>query len=258
MQLKILSLILGITVFATALVAQGPPIRLDKPIMLGSGESTARALFSHFDTDHSNYSLLLLEADHNITRNWAVGIEVPWVFASDFGNDRPGDLGIVLKHQFYQNDQMGKTTRISAKAKHAFPTGRDLKIPTAGMGHHKTYLGGLAAYESLSLGIQTEIGYYIVPSESAYNMLNYKLGVGIPLLEPSYPTNQINIYIEAEGMNMESIEGNAQYGYFIAPGLQYARGKYTIEASFQFPISQNMHHTYERNWNFLAGGRMVL
>ena len=240
------------------LYSQGPPIRLDKPLMLGSGETTARALYNYIDTDRGSYSYLLLEADHNITSDIAVGVALPWLFSGIYGNNQLGDLAIMGKYQFFRKDGMGKTTRIAAKVKQMFPTGKDLKVPVIGMGHYKTYLGGLAAYESLKIGVQAEVGYYLLPSESHFNALSYQLGVGIPLLKPSYPANQVNIYIEAEGMNMGSHEGSAQYGYYLAPGLQYARGRFTVEASLQFPISQQLHAGYERDLWLLFGGRMVL
>ncbi len=258
MRINFIVFIIGLGLSGTVLNAQGPPIRLDKPIMLGSGESTVRALYNYINTDQTNYSMALLMADHNVTSDFAVEVEIPWVFSSDWGSDRPGDMSVMLKYQFYRKDGMGKTTRIAAKAKHSFPTGRELKVPIAGMGHHKTYFGTLAAYESLSLGVQAEVGYYVVPGESDLNMLSYQLGVALPLLPPAYPTNQINVYLEADGMNMRGHEGHSQFGYYIAPGLQYARGKFTVEASVRFPISQDLPIGYEQNWNLLAGGRMVL
>ena len=241
-----------------SLWGQGPPIRLDKPIMLGSGESTARALYNYINFESGNYSYLLIEADHNISGNLAVGIEVPWVISGAYGSHQLGDLALMGKYQFYRKDGMAKTTRIAAKVKQMFPTGKDLKVPTIGMGHYKTYVGGLAAYESLRLGIQAELGYYLLPEESHFNALSYKLGVAIPLLKPSFPVNQINFYIEAEGINMSSHEGVSQYGYYLAPGIQYAKGKYTFETSLQFPLSQQMYGGYQRDLWLMAGARRVL
>ncbi|TVR82036.1 MAG: hypothetical protein EA409_05705 [Saprospirales bacterium] len=247
-----------IMVSGLSLWGQGPPIRLDKPIMLGSGESTVRALYNYIDFESGNYSYLLVEADYNISSDLAVGVEMPWVISGTYGSHQPGDFALMGKYQFYRKDGLGKTTRIAAKVKQTFPSGKDLKVPTIGMGHYKTYIGGLAAYESLSLGIQTEVGYYLIPSDSHLNALSYKLGVSIPLLEPSFPVNQINVYLEAEGMNMGSHEGESQYGYYLAPGIQYARGRYTFEASLQFPVSQQMHGGYQRDWWLMAGARRLL
>nr|MBS0038186.1 hypothetical protein [Saprospiraceae bacterium] len=257
MKYLALQLIL-ISILITTVAAQGPPIRLDKPIMLGAGESTVRALYNYVDSDFLNFSSLNLEVDYNITNSMAIGMEIPWLFTHDLGGSRVGDLGVMMKYQFFQNDGMGKSTRIAAKIKQMFPTGEDLKIPGLGMGHYKTYSGLTGAYESLNMGIQAELGYAIIPSNSHLNYLSYKLGVGIPLLKPSYPVNQINVYIESEAIHLKSQNGNARYAYYLAPGLQYARGKFTLETSLQFTIREELPITYLRNWSLLLGGRMVI
>jgi hypothetical protein len=252
------SLLLIVTFPMADILAQGPPIRLDKPIMLGAGEATVRSLLDVVNTDIANYTALLIEADYNIRRDIAVGVELPWIFSDFYGYDRPGDISIMGKYQFIQKDAMGKTTRIAVKAKQMFPTGRNVKTPLVGMGHYKTYLGLTGAYESLSLGVQAEAGYNFIPEEShlAYGL--YKLGVAIPLLTPSFPVNQINVYLESEAITMGKHEGSTAYAFYLAPGIQYAKGKYTIEASWQFPIAQELPIEYEKNWSFRFGGRMVL
>ncbi|TVQ42690.1 MAG: hypothetical protein EA362_12715 [Saprospirales bacterium] len=254
----IISLLLLATLTTVDILAQGPPIRLDKPIMLGSGQASLRSMVDIVDADAGNYAALLMEADYNIKRNIAVGIEVPWVFSDFYGSDRPGDISIMAKYQFIQKDGMGKSTRISSKIKQMFPTGRDVKTPVVGMGHYKTYVGFVGAYESLGLGIQAEAGYNFVPEDSHLSYGLYKLGVAIPLLEPSFPVNQINVYLESEAMTMGRHEGSAAYAFYLAPGLQYARGKYTFEATWQFPVTQKLLFEYERNWSFRFGGRMLL
>ena len=253
LQLIVLSLLI-----THGILAQGPPIRLDKPIMLGAGETTVRALFNHVNSDYLDYSSLILEGDYNINRSTAVGLTVPWVFNHDLGGNRLGDVALMGKYQFIQKDKMGQSTRVAAKVKQMFPTGASLGIPEIGMDHYKTYAGFAGAYESLKIGVQAELGYDVVHGLSHHNYLSYKLGVAVPLLEPSYPANQINVYLETEGMNMRSGEEGAQYGYYIAPGLQYARGKFTVETSIQFTVAENLPLTYGRNWSLLFGGRMVL
>lgn len=242
----------------TTVAAQGPPIRLDKPIMLGAGESTVRVLYHYIDSDYLDFSSLNTEVDYNITNIMAIGVEIPWVFSHELGGSRVGDLGVMMKYQFLQEDGMGKSTRIAAKIKQMFPTGQDLKIPGIGMGHYKTYSGLTGAYESLKLGVQAELGYAFIPSDSHLNYLSYKLGVGVPLLKSSYPVNQINVYVESEGIHMKSQDGNARYAYYIAPGLQYARGKFTLETSFQFTVKEELPLTYLRNWSLLIGGRLII
>ncbi len=239
--------------------AQGPPILLDKPIMLGEKKGTIRPVFKRADNKKHDFNAFVLDADYNFTNNLATMIEVPLTFGAHNTTAGLGDVALGLKYQFYRKDGMGKTTRIAAKVKNMFATGKKLETMMLGMGHNMTYIGILAAKESLKLGIQSEIGYNFVPSATHLSNIDYKIGFGIPLLEPVYPVKQVNIYIELEGMNMRKHTGKAQYGYYVAPGLQYAKGLHTFELSYQFAIKQQLHvETLERRSSLHVGVRRII
>ena len=239
--------------------AQGPPILLDKPIMLGEKKGTLRPIFKRVDNKEHDFNAFVLDTDYNFTNNFATMLEVPFTFGAHNSKAGLGDVALGLKYQFYRKDGMGKTTRIAAKVKNMFATGKKLETMTLGMGHNMTYFGVLAAKESLKLGIQSEFGYNFVPSATHLNNIDYKIGLGIPLLEPVYPVKQVNIYLEMEGMNMQKYQGAAQYGYYVAPGLQYAKGLHTFELSYQFPIKQQLHvATLERRSSLQVGFRRII
>jgi hypothetical protein len=258
--LKKSTALLFVVVWATGVLAQGPPITLDKPIMLGEKKGTLRPFFKIADNTEHDFTAFVLDGDYNFSNKLAVAVEVPLVFPKHDEETGLGDIGLTAKYQFYRKDGMGKTVRIAAKAKNMFRTGKSLETPTLGMGHNMTYLGILAARESLKLGVQAEFGYAVMPSADHLNHWLYKLGFGLPLLKATYPVNQINLYFELEGMNLRSHDDTSQYGYYYAQGLQYAKGRYTFDLSVQFPISQELHGTptFERRLWTLIGARMII
>lgn len=259
-MLKNIIALLLLATWSTNVWGQGPPITLDKPIMLGEKKGTVRPFAKIADNEVHDFTAFVLDADYNFTNKLAVAAEVPLVFAQHGEGAGLGDIGLTAKYQFYRKDGMGKTIRIAAKAKNMFRTGKSLETPTLGMGHNMTYLGILAARESLRLGTQAEFGYAAMPSADHLNHWLYKLGFGLPLLKPVYPVNQINLYFEFEGMNLPRHNGANQYGYYYAQGLQYAKGRFTFDLSVQFPISQQFHGTptFERKLWTLVGARMII
>ena len=241
------------------LLAQGPPITLDKPIMLGEKKGVLRPYLKFADNERRDFTALVLEGDYNVSNAFAVGAELPLVY-DRIGGTGLGDLSLMGKYQFFRRDGMGKTVRIAAKAKQTFATGRDAETMTLGMGHAMTYVGVLAARESLALGTQFELGYGFVPSNRRLSQLNYKLGFGLPLLEPTYPVKQVNLYFETEAIHLRDFDGAAQYGFYYAQGLQYARGRYTFDLSVQLPVAQQLDGSpgMARRLTILAGIRVIL
>ncbi len=239
--------------------AQGPPITLDKPIMLGEHKGVLRPYLKFANNARRDFTAFVLEGDYNVSNAFAVGAEVPLVY-DRLDKTGLGDVRLTAKHQFYRKDGMGKTVRLAAKGRQTFATGRDAETMTLGMGHAMSYLGFLAARESLALGTQFEIGYGFVPGNRRLSQLNYKLGFGLPLLEAAYPVKQVNLYFETEGLNLRNFEGDAQYGYYYAQGLQYAIGRFTYDLSVQFPLAQRLRGSpgMERRVSVLLGLRVIL
>ena len=245
-------------VLTKVLIAQGPPILLDKPIMLGANKGTLRSYIKINDMKPFDFNTLMVEADYNLSNQIAFGVEIPINHFSDKIN--LGDLSIMGKYQFYKKDGIGNSTRIAVKAKQMFPTGKKLETMVLGMGHAMSYLGLAGARESLKLGVQSELGYYFAPSNNHLNFLSAKLGFGLPLLKPSYPVNQLNLYLESEANFAQSHLGESQYGIYLAPGIQYAKGIYTFDFSYQFPVAQNFHNliSYHKNSAVLLGARIII
>jgi hypothetical protein len=258
--MRVIILLLLYAAASSVLWAQGPPITLDKPIMLGQNKGTFRPMLKIVNNSIIDFNALILDADYNLSNKFALAIEAPLIFPNEVSGARFGDVGVSAKYQFLRVDGVGKTLRIAAKARNMFRTGIHEDTPILGMGHNMTYLGVLAAREALKLGIQAELGYNMAAGTAHLDHLLYKLGFGIPLLKPVYPVNQLNLYCEFEGMNLPKHLGINQYGYYYAQGLQYARGVYTFDFSVQFPLSQQFHGvgTFERRVWTLIGTRVVI
>ena len=65
------------------------------------------------------------------------------------------------------------------------------------IGKYANYLGVLAGYESVKIGIINELGFNYQPNFNN-DELRYQLSIGVPLLKPSYPVKQINLFFESQ------------------------------------------------------------
>ena len=242
-------------------IAQGPPILLDKPIMLGEKKGTARVFHEFRRNDLFRLNAVHLEYMYNVKNNFQLIGMLPlaWVEdrnTSEFGRSSTqglGDVSLTATYQFIQKDGPGRSLRISTKLKGQFPTGKDIRIPVIGLDTYQTTASVVTGYESLKFGIASEIGYRVL-HDRPNNVFVYKVGFGLPLLKPSYPVNQLNLFFEYEGMKFTN-DGNA---FFYAQGIQYARGKYIIELSVQTALEQNVPEIFKRDFRIISGFRIII
>ncbi|PKA82490.1 hypothetical protein ATE92_0620 [Ulvibacter sp. MAR_2010_11] len=241
-------------------VAQGPPITGDKPIMLGGNTFEVRTLTEVRNTNEGTFVKAPLMGDYIITSDISVSAVVPFV-SYDFMDSRGsgntlGDINLIGKYQFYRKDEMGKTFRMVAKTMQTLPTGDKLGLKGMSTGMYSGYYGVIAGYESLKLGISNEVGYQWVP-DGVFDKFQYKLGFGVPLLKPTYPVNQLNLFFE---YSSESYTTLNEYQLLYAQGIQYAKGKVTVDAAVQFPLIQDIANSAEKDFNYsvFLGMRYIL
>lgn len=240
----------------TSLQAQGPPITGDKPIMLGSKRLVFKTL-SEFRRSHKHWALKTPIMTHYLpTSNTLVGLYIPLVFTNISENHTAflGDINVITKYQFYKKDGTGKTFRIVLKGVQNIPTGAALQLQGISTGVFQSFWSIIAGYESIKYGISSELGYNIsvVP---AMNEMRLKLGFGLPLLKPSYPVKQINLFFEYQSSYWHNVQ---EYMLLYAQGIQYAIGRFTIETAFQWPLLQQTHVEHKRLYSFYWGMRYVL
>jgi len=77
----------------------------------------------------------------------------------------------------------------------------------------------------------------------------------LPLLKPAYPVNQINLYFEYQNSWFTELN---EYMLLYAQGIQYAKGRLTVEASVQFPLVQKLDVVSERDFSIFLGTRVIL
>lgn len=236
--------------------AQGPPITGDKPIMLGAGSWVVKSLTEIRKTEDGSFLKLPLMVHYLPTSNTLLGVHLPFVgynFEEGISGQTLGDIELLAKYQFYRKDNKGKTFRLVAKTIQTFPTGKSLKLDGISTGEYQSYLGIVAGYESIKYGISNELGYNLHPS-SEMDELRYKLGFGLPLLKSSYPVNQINLYFEYQNSWFTSVN---EFLMLYAQGIQYAKGRVTIEAAIQFPLVQTVIGDAQRKLSVFLGTRYV-
>lgn len=258
MNIKHILAILAIA-FATNTFAQGPPITSDKPIMLGGGSFIFKTLTEIRNTNEGTFVRVPVMAHYLPSSNSLVAVHLPYVnysFTDDSGRgsgNTLGDINILGKYQFYRKDGTGKTFRMVAKTLQTLPTGEELDIEGMSTGDYSGYYGMVAGYESLKLGVSNEIGYKWVP-DGTLDAFVYKLGFGLPLLKPTYPVNQLNLYFE---YNSEWEFERDEYRLLYAQGIQYAKGKFTWEAAVQLPLVQDAPEESKFNYSVFLGTRYI-
>jgi len=236
--------------------AQGPPITGDKPIMLGSNSWVIKSLTEIRKTKEGTFMKAPLMVHYLPTSNSLVGVHIPFVtynFNEGTQGRSLGDIDVLLKYQFYRKDNTGKTFRMVAKTVQTLPTGKALQLDGISTGDYHGYFGVVAGYESIKYGISNELGYNISPSNDLDEM-RYKLGFGLPLLKPTYPVKQVNLYFEYQS---SWFTAQNEYILLYAQGIQYAKGRLTVETSVQLPLIQTLSDEVQREFSVYLGTRYV-
>jgi len=220
--------------------AQGPPITGGKPIMLGANSWLVKSLTEIRKTEEGTFVKLPVMVHYLPTANTLLGVHLPFVnykFNEGASGQTLGDIELLGKYMFYRKDEMGKTFRVVLKTIQTLPTGKSL----------------VAGYETIKYGISNELGYNISPSNDR-DELRYKLGFGLPLLKPTYPVKQINLYFEYQSSWFHVVN---DFMLLYAQGIQYAKGRVTMEASLQLPLIQTISEDEQRKFSLFLGSRFV-
>jgi len=286
-QIWLLATILLLTVQNS--FSQGPPITVDAPIMLGGKTMVVQSLteirstnkgtfvsipftYQYLPTSNSVISVSIPYVNYDFKEGYILGEDFshglnitsfiasksdtlnPFVQGTNFTNGSTlGDISITGKYQLFRKDGTGKTFRIAAKTVQTLPTGEKLNLRKMSTGYYQGYVGFVTAYESLKVGFSNELGYNWAPN-SFYDEFVHKLGFGLPLLKPTYPVKQLNLFFEYNGAWMFE---QGEYQLLYGEGIQYAKGKFIVEAVMQFPLIQDMPDLEKHKNSVFVGGRYV-
>ncbi len=240
---NILLLFVTLNLIVVNTQAQGPPITADKPIMLGAKRVIIKSLTEIRTTDQGTFIKAPLMVHYLPTSNLLFSAHIPYVniafneslLEAPKNFSGLGDVELLGKYQFYQKDATGKTFRMVAKTLQTLPTGKDYNLDGILTGTYQSYIGTVAGYESIKYGISNELGLNM-SKEASLREFRHKLGFGLPLLKPSYPVKQVNLYFEYQN---SWFYDQGSYRLLYAQGIQYAIKRLTLETAIQFPLIQN-------------------
>ena len=244
---------LFLVVCAFGLRAQGPPITVDKPIMLGGKSFTTKTLTEIRTTDRGTSVYVPLMLHYLPTSNTLIALHLPVINyrLEDLGDGTSiADIKFLGKYQFYRKDQTGKTYRLVAKTLQNLPTGKELSIVDLSTGEYQGYYGLVSGYETLKYGISTEVGFNWSPS--IYSEFRTKLGFGLPLLKPQYPNKQINLFFEYSSSLFVDMD---RYQLLYAQGIQYALKNITFDLAIQLPLIDNNNEINKFKNSVFLGSR---
>ena len=240
-------------------LAQGPPITADKPILLGGNTVVLKTLTEFRNTAGGRFIKAPFMAHWLPSSNSLLAVHVPYThydFADSDTDDGSylGDVSLLAKYQVYRKDRTAKTFRMVIKSYQTFPTGQEFGPFEIANGTYQHYLAWVSGYETIKYGITTEVGYNWAPGDNI-DEYRVKVGFGLPLLKPVYPVNQLNLYFEYFGQyRPESDQTELLY----AQGIQYARGRLTVEFAVQLPLFQSESiQQFRLNNNLLLGTRYI-
>lgn len=259
MHSKLIFSLIMTFVFATnRLVAQGPPIYTDTPILFGLEGGGVRTFGKYISMQNADVYMQPLIIPYNPSSKFLVAAVIPYVRKSPKGMETQtgiGDLTIMGKYVIFQRDKSARTFRTALKVSETFPTGKTSTVPPIGADAYQTSIGLVNGFVTTKYGVYGEVNYNLtsngLPDEWIYNF-----AFGLPLLPQKYPPNQLNLYLELTGNYQSDDQINR---LFIAPGVQYIAGRrLLVEAGIQLPLQEDVPDAQKTNYMLLIGTRILI
>jgi len=252
-------LLIVVTVLSSfKLLAQGPPITTQTPVMLGLEGGGIRTFGKFISKENANIYIQPFAIPYNIGPKFQVGTILPFVFKTPKNRETAGgfgDMAIFAKYQLYKKDAKAKTFRVLATIKQTFPTGKTSTSPAIGSDLYQTQIGLVLGRITSAVGIYGDFGYNIT-NKGASDNFTYNFSVGIPLLAHQYPQKQINTFLEFNG---NYIFDYSVHTLFISPGIQYIPGRRILfELSYQIPVLQQNITTNKTKYMISLGTRFLI
>ena len=172
-----------------------------------------------------------------------------------------GDLKLLAKYQFVQNDTKRSSFRMTYLGGLILPTGRaDTTLPAPlqlGTGSVDFIAGSIATYVRDRWGLNAEAILNKNTKAHHYQFgdilsLNLALGYRIfPRIYEIYPSPYATVYLELlshiSGKNLEhgvKLDDTGGMVVFLSPGIQFVLSRtLLVEASLQYPVVQDLNGT---------------
>ena len=254
---KIITLFL-LVLSVTIVIAQGPPIYTDTPILLGLDGGGVRTFGKFIFKENAKVYVQPVAVPYNFSSKFQVGAIA--MFINKNPNTMPsqsgiGDVAAFAKYQLFQKDGKAKTFRVIAKLNQVFPTGKTDVNPALGNDSWQSQLGLVGGYVSLTYGIYGEVAYNVTLIGLPDNLI-YNAAFVYPLLPQKYPPNQINLNVGLNGNFLTEVNSN---NLLISSGVQWIMGKRVLfETGVQLPVIEDVPNGQETNFIFTFGTRILI
>ncbi len=195
-----------------------------------------------------------LAAEYGLTADWEIGIEIPYAWMKNNGNNANGigDIVIDTKYQFWSWDLPGAQYKAAAFLKIKLPTGEDDSRPRIGSGSTDVIAGLATGYESRRW-YWFASGVYRANTEGAGDLekgdkqfLNVVGGIRPILTEYDEPDTVLMLELNWERagrdeLNGADLAGTGGWELFLSPVLWWTYGQIAVRGGVQIPIAEGLN-----------------
>jgi len=213
----------------------------------------------HIDVDRNKAgqnkeSNFALELDYGLTGDWAVGLELPYVWTAEGGNTASGsgDVRLFTKYRFWRHDTLGVQESAAAFVNIKTKTGDERSNPPEGSGSTDTLLGLSYGYESLKWYRWAGVRYRRNGENDAGVQRGDKwlfdLVAGWRPKMPEYLQAdtvwllELNAeYAQRAELNNVVIRNTGGTEWFLSPGIFWTLRNFAVKAGVQIPVASDLH-----------------
>ena len=238
-SIRLIILLIIISATPEKVLAQGPPIFTDSPLLLGLEGGGIRTFGKYISIESGQTFIQPLVIPYNLTTDFQIGGIQPYVFRSpDNGESQSGFGNFTLfgKFSIIQIDGKAKTFRALLKYTQTFTTGASNVSVNANASQFSIVTG----YVTINYGIYGTVGYTFVSNDLPDNLI-YNFAFGYPVLPQKYPPVQLNLFLELNGTHTLDVN---KHLLFVSPGLQLMTSStFLIETGVQIPVIDDRNNT---------------
>ena len=197
---------------------------------------------------------LALEVTYGLTGDWAIGVDLPYVFKEEGNNSSNGngDAGVFTKYRFWRKDSLGLQETAAVLLKGITNTAADNKSPALDKGTTDAILGLTYGYEGRKWYRWASARYRFNGTNDAGIDRGDKILLdfvgGIRPNPTGYKEVDIVWLLELNGEYGQRAElGGAELSntggteWFVSPGIFWTKRNFAIKAGVQLPIYHNLN-----------------
>ncbi len=257
--LKGLGAVVITSLMSHAALAHDPIFGVGPHVLFKNGFEVAAEVESE-KAGNEKEQAVALEVTYGLTADWAVGVDLPYVFkeegnANSNGN---GDVAVFTKYRFWRKDSLALQESAAVLLKVITDTAASNKTPALDKGSTDTILGLAYGYEGRKWYRFASMRYRFNGTNNAGVDRGDKILIDfVGGIRPT-PTG----YLEPDTVWL--LELNGEYGkraelngvelsntggteWFISPGIFWTKRNFAIKAGVQIPIYHNLNGTQEES-----------